>query len=163
MIFKGSLQPQLFYNSTSPVTDAILPTILSILQLWLRFFILMLRLTQNHRSNERHLGPYKKWSSHQGRHFGGTISCVNGKKKSLGTIPVCKTTPSPTEHIYTPTQGKKRVFHGNSWYTYYCRRKEKKHEDERPNQFGASQSCHRVISYSSSGSLPEELQWDKGP
>jgi len=91
--------------------------------------------------------------------FAGKISCVNRRRqKCLGAIPVCKTAPSPTEHIYIPTQGKKRVFHGNCWYTCYCKREEKKPEDERPNKFSASQSCHRVISYSSSGSPPEEPQ-----
>lgn len=76
--------------------------------------------------------------------------CQLRKKKRiencLGTILVCKTTPNPPERIFTLTQGKEHVFHGNSCYTYYRKREEKKHEDERPNQCSASQSCHSVRS-----------------
>lgn len=81
--------------------------------------------------------------------FRGAISCIKGTKKEL-------LRDHSGGHIYTPTQGRKHIVHRNNWNTYSCRREEKKYEDERPNQHSTSQSCHRMMSWSSSGSPPEK-------
>lgn len=144
---RGSFSPSNSHEptpfcSTSVITDTIFPTIPSTLQLCFKCLFESQIPWNTHCLLQKMKYPLRKA-------FRGAISCIKGTKKEL-------LRDHSGGHIYTPTQGRKHIVHRNNWNTYSCRREEKKYEDERPNQHSTSQSCHRMMSWSSSGSPPEK-------